>query len=128
MKSRAKVIIWISVFAIGGLAVLFWIGFQTMEIEDRYGGLQEIYYQAENGDIIIDSNKRAGFIYKDSHRIFVEENECMKDLNNWVGVNGEKLKINVYRPEYLETFTENITSEKLIKFIESQKLDPIITK
>ncbi|GAA4303132.1 hypothetical protein [Nibribacter koreensis] len=98
-----------------------------MEIEDRYGDLQEIYYKAENGDVIIDSNKRAGFIYKDSHRIFVEENECMKDLNNWVGVNNDQVKLKVYRPEYLETFTENITSEKLINFIESQKIDPIIT-
>lgn len=124
MKNHIRAAIGILTIVVATLAILLWIGFNTMGIEDRYGDLQDVYYKAENQDVIIDSNKRFGFIYKDSGRIFVEESDCMKDLNSWISTS----KFSVYRLDFGETLSDQPTYDYVIAFIEEQGIKPIISK
>ncbi|WP_192822878.1 hypothetical protein [Rufibacter sp. LB8] len=127
MQRYTKIITSALILVIVGFAALMWTNFHSMAIEDSYGDLQEIFYKAKSGDIIIDSNKRVGFIYKDSKRIFVEEDDCMKDLNNWASTKDAQFNLTVYRPEYFETYTSNPSYEVVMKLIKSQKLVPIVS-
>ncbi len=55
MKRRVKIIIIVIIIAIIGIVGFIGIGFYTMQIEDHYGNLQEIYYKSKNGDLISNS-------------------------------------------------------------------------
>jgi len=99
-----------------------------MAIEDHYGDLQTVYYKSETGDIIIDSNKRIGFIKKYPDRIYVEENGCMKDLYNWTYSENKPLKLSVYRVESSETLVNHPTFEQINNQIQKQKLEPLIVQ
>jgi Na+/H+ antiporter NhaA len=60
MVKRLK--IFISSFT-GILLIIFTLisfGLWTMEIEDRYGDLQEVYYKSQDGDLILLENKQNG--------------------------------------------------------------------
>lgn len=98
-----------------------------MKIEDHYGDLQSVYFQSKTGDLIIDSNKKVGFIKKHSDRIYVDENGCLKDLYNWVNQNQQSVKLKIYRINLLETSANNLNYEEIEGLIQKQKLEPIIS-
>ena len=120
-----KVILGVSIAVVAIVVFLIVNGFQLMAIEDHYGELQSVYYKSETGDLIIDSNKRVGFIKKFSDRIYVEENGCMKDLYNWVNQN--PVSLSVYRPEVPETLINHPSYEEVESLIQKQELEPIIS-
>jgi hypothetical protein len=127
MKKRMKVILGVSIAVVAIVVFLIVNGLQLMAIEDHYGDLQSVYYKSETGDLIIDSNKRVGFIKKFSDRIYVEENGCMKDLYNWVNQNQQPVSLSIYRPEISETLINHPSYEEVESLIQKQKLEPIIS-
>ncbi len=99
MKTVIKVVIGLSVMiSIVFLFVLY--GLNLMEIEDKYGGFQDLYYEIDksNNYFIIIENKEVGLIQKLDDEIFVTVDDCMKHLLNY-----SDKKVEVYRFEVNET-------------------------
>ena len=99
MKTVIKVVIGLSVMiSIVFLFVLY--GLILMEIEDKYGGFQDLYYVFEKSDkyFIIIENKEVGLVQKLDDEILVTVDDCMKHLLNY-----SDKKIEVYRFEVNET-------------------------
>ena len=99
MKTVIKVVIGLSVMiSIVFLFVLY--GLNLMEIEDKYGGFQDLYYEIDKSDnyFIIIENKEVGLVQKLDDEIFVTVDDCMKHLLNY-----SDKKIEVYRFEINET-------------------------
>ena len=99
MKTVIKVVIGLSVMiSIVFLFVLY--GLNLMEIEDKYGGFQDLYYEIDKSDnyFIIIENKEVGLIQKLDDEIFVTVDDCMKHLLNY-----SDKKVEVYRFEVNET-------------------------
>lgn len=99
MKTVIKVVIGLSVMiSIVFLFVLY--GLNLMEIEDKYGGFQDLYYEIDKSDnyFIIIENKEVGLVQKLDDEIFVTVDDCMKHLLNY-----SDKKIEVYRFEVNET-------------------------
>lgn len=99
------------IFGIVIITVVGFIGFglYSMEIEDHYGDLKELYYDSQNGDIILNkSTSEFGIIEKNWKRINIRTHKKdSTDLYNWVYQNGIETKAEIYRP-IIET--ENINS------------------
>ena len=74
-----KIIIGISIVAVIVSGLLIY-GLYLMSIEDRYGDLQEVYFNAEDKDLIIYDTDKVAFIRRFDREVFVEEGECMKHL------------------------------------------------
>ena len=84
MKTVIKVVIGLSVMiSIVFLFVLY--GLNLMEIEDKYGGFQDLYYEIDKSDnyFIIIENKEVGLVQKLDDEIFVTVDDCMKHLLNY---------------------------------------------
>jgi hypothetical protein len=86
------------------IITLISFGLWTMEIEDRYGDLQEVYYKSQDGDLILLENKqnglnKYGLIDKSWNRIFVHSHShtTKQDLNQWVNTNPMYIKLLVYK-------------------------------
>ena len=72
-----------------------------MEIEDHYGDLQEIYFDSESGDIIVNNQtQKFGIITKNWKRadVITKENDTL-DLYNLIYVNQEENKYELLRSE-----------------------------
>ncbi len=71
-----------------------------MEIEDKYGGFQDLYYEIDKSDnyFIIIENKEVGLVQKLDDEILVTVDDCMKHLLNY-----SDKKIEVYRFEVNKT-------------------------
>ncbi|NRD24866.1 hypothetical protein HNV10_16550 [Winogradskyella litoriviva] len=99
------------IFGIVIITVVGFIGFglYSMEIEDHYGDLKELYYDSKSGDIILNkSTSEFGIIEKNWKRINIRtRKKDSTDLYNWVYQNGIETNTEIYRP-IIET--ENINS------------------
>jgi hypothetical protein len=61
-----------------------------MDIEDRYGDLQDLYWHSKDGDLILNKlNSNIGIVEHDNHRIYVKD-----------GNNIRKFQVTIYRPEH----------------------------
>jgi hypothetical protein len=70
------------------LGFIVYQGLSLMDIEDRYGDLQDVYYDSEAGDIIINNlNKKTGKILLENNRVFVVDNNKKFELEEWLGPN-----------------------------------------
>ncbi len=65
----------VSFTVLSAVVLLLVNGFHALNVEDHYGDLQRVYYEAEDGDLIIDNQNRYGFLKKISSRIYVEEDD-----------------------------------------------------
>ncbi|WP_179320968.1 hypothetical protein [Winogradskyella helgolandensis] len=99
------------IFGIVIITVVGFIGFglYSLEIEDHYGDLKELYYDSKSGDIILNkSTSEFGIIEKNWKRINIRtQKKDSTDLYNWVYQNGIETKAEIYRP-IIET--ENINN------------------
>ena len=70
-----------------------------MEVEDRYGDLQEIYWKSENGDIAFNKlNSTSAIIAKDWKRIYVKINGKLIDVDEWLDPNNNyNFDVTIYR-------------------------------
>ncbi len=103
MKTRkSKVGKWILRILIFLLLIFLFIAYnlRLMEVEDRYGDLQEIYWKAENGDIAFNKlNSTSAIIEKDWKRIYVKINGKLIDIDEWLDPNNiYNFDLAIYRP------------------------------
>ncbi|MBD8082180.1 hypothetical protein [Chryseobacterium caseinilyticum] len=72
-----------------------------MEIEDRYGDLQEMYWKSENGDIVFNKlNSSSAVIEKDWRRIYVKINGKLINVDEWLDPNNKYIfDVVIYRPD-----------------------------
>jgi hypothetical protein len=125
MNRRTRIITGVSVAVLSAVIFLLVNGFHAMNIEDHYGDLQTVYYRAEDGDVIIDNQHRYGFLKKLSNRIYVEEDDCMRDLNSWVHKSEPPVKFSVYRLVVDETWITSPSYSQMQRLIREQNLKPI---
>lgn len=73
---------------------------RLMEVEDRYGDLQEIYWKSENGDIAFNKlNSTSAIIEKDWKRMYVKINGKLIDIDEWLDPNNiYNFDLAIYRP------------------------------
>jgi len=114
------------IFGIVIITVVGFIGFglYSMEIEDHYGDLKELYYDSENGDLIVNkTTSEFGIIEKRWKRINIKtQQKDSTDLYNWVYQKGTETKTEIYRIIGNETDLNGITYLELQKKIEKSKL------
>lgn len=111
-----------------GIAIISIVGFigfglYAMEIEDHYGDLQEIFYSAKSGDLILNkTTSDFGRVEKSWTRIqIIKSNNEVCDLYNWVYQDGVKNEIELYRPSKKLTL-EKISYSELTDLIENNDL------
>ncbi len=114
-------IIGIAIIVVAGL---FGFGLHTMEIEDHYGDLQEMYYDSKSGDIIVNQKtSEFGIIEKNWKRINIRTKvKDSTDLYNWIHREGIEFKTEVYRPKKSEINLNGITYSEIKKMIENSEL------
>ena len=119
------------IFGIVIITVVGLIGFglYSMEIEDHYGDLKELYYDSEDGDLIVNkTTSEFGTIEKNWKRINIKtQQKDSTDLYNWVYQNGTETKSEIYRAKNGETELNGITYSELKKMIEKSELK-LVTK
>jgi hypothetical protein len=125
MNRRTRIITGVSAVVLAAVIFLLVNGFRAMNIEDHYGDLQTVYYRAEDGDVIIDNRNRYGFLKKISNRIYVEQDDCMRDLNGWVHRSEPPVKFSVYRLVVDETWINSPSYPQMQRLIREQNLKPI---
>ncbi|UMB61431.1 hypothetical protein MHL31_04305 [Lutibacter sp. A80] len=118
------------IFGIVIITVVGFIGFglYSMEIEDHYGDLKELYYDSENGDLIVNkTTSEFGIIEKNWKRINIRtQQKDSTDLYNWVYQNGTETKSEIYRTKNGETELNGITYSELEKRIKNSDFKLII--
>ncbi len=118
------------IFGIVIITIVGFIGFglYTMEIEDHYGDLKELYYDSENGDLIVNkTTSEFGIIEKNWKRINIKtQHKDSTDLYNWVYQNGTKTKSEIYRVKNGKIELNGITYSDLNKRIRESELKFIL--
>ena len=108
------------------IAVTGFIGFglYTMEIEDHYGDLQELYYESENGDVIINkTTSEIGIVEKTWTRINIRTvDKDSSDLYSFIYRNGVESKAEIYRPINGKIRLNELTYTELEKRINYSEL------
>ena len=119
------------IFGIVIFTVVVFIGFglYSMEIEDHYGDLQKLYYESENGDIIVNkTTSEFGLIEKNWRRINIRtQKKDSTDLYNWIYQNGSENKTAIYRVKTGEIELNGTTYLEVKKMIKKSELK-IVTK
>ena len=129
MKKRIKIIILATIIALIGVTGFIGFGLYTMEIEDHYGDLKELYYDSKSRDIIINkTTSEFGIIEKNWKRINIRtKKKDSTDLYNWIYKNGKQTKAEIYRVKSGESEINGITYSEMKKKIEKSELK-FITK
>lgn len=127
MKFDKRLIRRIAIGVLLSVVFFFWMviyGLRLMDIEDHYGELEELYWKAEDGDIIVNKiTSQAGIVELDWHRIYVKKGEAVFDIGNWLGFYSKnKFNVAIYRPK-----TEISTADDL-KISEIQSHFQLITE
>tara|TARA_R110001606_G_scaffold117289_1_gene246727 strand:+ start:65 stop:436 length:372 start_codon:yes stop_codon:yes gene_type:complete len=122
MKRRIKIIILTTIISLIGVALFIGFGLYTMEIEDHYGDLKELYYNSNSGEIIINKTTfEFGIIEKNWNRINVRtQKKDSTDLYNWIYKNGIETKSKIYRAVNGEPEINRITYSELKKRLKNQ--------
>lgn len=92
-----------------------------MEIEDKYGDFQDLYYEGSDGNLVIIDEKECGFLKRYDRDIFVERGDCLKNILTFSNKNVE-----VYEVKINETYI-NFTIEEA-KEIKNQSSTKLIYK
>lgn len=117
MKKIYIVLIIVAVFILGIFTFLYF-AFIAMEIEDKYGDFQDLYYQGSDGNLVIIDKNEYGFIKKYDRDIFIEQGDCLKNILTF-----SKNNIEVYEVDINETYVNfSFEEAKKIKNQSSTKL------
>ncbi|RRJ89037.1 hypothetical protein [Flavobacterium macacae] len=98
MRKIHIILISIIVFVIGIFSFLYFC-FISMEIEDKYGEFENLYYEVSDGDLIIIDQVECGFIKRYDRDIFVEQEDCLKNILTF-----SKNKVEVYDVKINQTY------------------------
>ena len=121
-----KVILSIIIIFIGFSMFIIW-GLYLMVIEDRYGDLQQVYFDSKNGDIIINTQtKKYGIITKNWKRvnILTKENDTI-DLEDLIIINRKENKYEVLRSDEKLNIGE-LDFDKIIELKRNGILEDVI--
>ena len=102
-------------------------GLHSMEIEDHYGDLQDVYFDSESGDIIVNKQtQKFGIITKNWKRtdVITTENDTL-DLNELIYSNQVQNKYEVFRSEK-ELKIKELTLEKILDLRKKNLLETVI--
>jgi hypothetical protein len=74
-------------------------GLHLMEVEDRYGDLQYLYWRSKDGNIIFNKvNSQVGIAELNKSRIYIKEGNQLLDLEEWLDPNdNRKFEAAIYR-------------------------------
>ena len=106
---------------------LITFGLYSMEIEDHYGNLQQVYFDSKSGDIIVNKQtQKFGVITKNWKRadVITKENDTL-DLYELIYSNQIENKYEVFRSENELKITE-LTFDKIVKLKEKNLIQTII--
>lgn len=97
MNTTKKILIGIT-FLFLTLGFMVYRGLYLMAIEDRYGDLQNVYFDSQSGDILVNNiNKKSGEILLENNRVYVIQNDKKFDLEEWLDPNSKmKFNLDVY--------------------------------
>lgn len=123
-----KIILSIVLIIVCLLGFIAW-GFYLMDIEDHYGDLQEIYFESENGDLILNKEtKQFGIISKKVNRADVvnQKNDTL-DLHDLIYINNKENKYELLRSRNdLQINFQQLTFEKIIELQKENSLETIL--
>jgi hypothetical protein len=73
-----------------------------MDIEDRYGDLQNLYWNSKDGDLILNElDSNIGIVELDNRRIYVKDGNRLLHVEEWLDPNDRrKFQAAIYRPEH----------------------------
>ena len=115
VKSRKilkRVLISFSIFLIFGIIYIYY-GLKMLDIEDRYGDLQNIYWSSKNDDIALNKkNMEYAIIKKQNNRIYIIENSNKIDIDYWLNHDDYDYDVEIYRPQEKDGI-EKFNSEQL---------------
>ncbi|RED26668.1 hypothetical protein BD847_0590 [Flavobacterium cutihirudinis] len=101
-------------------------GLYLIEIEDHYGDLQEVYFDAKNGDIIINKQtQKFGIITKTWKRadVLTKENDTL-DLYELIYINGIENKYEVFKTKD-ELKISELSYQKIIDLKNKKMLETV---
>ena len=88
--------------------IFIYFTLKMVDVEDRYGDLQDLYWNSKNNDIALNKkNFKCAIIIKENNRIYVVENSNKIDIEYWLNRDDIDYDVEVYRPK------EKIGIEKL---------------
>ena len=121
-----KIIVSAIIVVIGLFGFIVW-GLHLMEIEDHYGDLQEIYFDSENGDlIVIKDTKKFGIITKNWKRAdAITQNNDTLDLYNLIYSKEREDKYELLRSD-TELNLSELTFEKIMEMKSKYSLKTIL--
>ncbi|SFI30645.1 hypothetical protein [Halpernia frigidisoli] len=124
-KLMKRIIIRLAILFVGLISFVGY-GMYLMDIEDRYGDLQQIYFDSKSHDIIINNlNGKTGIIKLENRRIYVKTGKQILDIDEWLDPENKFMyNIDIYRPENPNEFL-NLKMEKFKQKVASERLKSI---
>jgi len=123
MKSKIKIIF--LTLTIGLIFIVGFLGYgmYLMEIEDQYGDFQNLHFESNNGDLIINkSTSEFGIVEKTWKRTNIRTIEKdSTDLYFWIYRNGVETKSEIYRPKNGGIKLNGIKYSELLKKIDNSE-------
>lgn len=121
-----RIILSVIIIFVGLIGFIVW-GLYLMGIEDHYGDLQEIYFESENGDLILNKEtKKFGIITKNWKRAdaVTQRNDTL-DLYNLIYIKERENKYELLRSDS-EIIFQELTFEKIIELQKKNSLETIL--
>jgi len=117
---KEKIIIGILALGIG-LSLCLGFGLYLMEIEDHYGDLQELYYEAQTGNIIVnEADSKFGVLTKSWRRLTVKSNiGSAVDLYEWVYGDDKEASVTILKSNKKEVDFSKLQFDQVKKMIEN---------
>lgn len=124
-KFIIRIIISVSTIIIGGFAFILY-SFYLMDVEDRYGDLQQLYFDSKSGDIIINNmNGNIGLIEFNKRRVFVNTGKETLHIDEWLDPQNKYIiNTDIYRPKFGREYL-NLKRNKIEKKLKSENLESI---
>ena len=114
-------------FSVLILLVIIFIHFtlKSVDIEDRYGDLQDLYWNSKNNDIALNKkNFKCAIIKKENNRIYVVENSIKIDIEYWLNHEDIDYDVEIYRPKE-KNGIEKLNSAQLSELIKNKNMELI---
>ena len=124
-KYTKRILISVSIFIIGCFTFVFY-GLYLMDIEDRYGDLQQLYFDSKSGDIIVNNmNGKIGLIEFHRRRIFVNTGKETLDVDEWLDPQNKYIfNTDIYRPKYARDYL-NLNRNEFDRKLKLENLESI---
>ena len=124
-KYTKRILISVSIFIIGCFTFVFY-GLYLMDIEDRYGDLQQLYFDSKSGDIIVNNmNGKIGLIEFHRRRIFVNTGKETLDVDEWLDPQNKYIfNTDIYRPKYARDYL-NLKRNEFDRKLKLENLESI---